>query len=63
MAATVSTRVHHASAGQTGPFFAPLFASIVSWYEARKTRKILSTLSDRELEDIGLLRRDIHSIT
>jgi len=63
MAAFETTRVYHASAGRTGQFFASLFAGVFSWYEARKTRAALSNLTDRELEDIGLLRRDIHSIT
>ncbi|SHG51715.1 DUF1127 domain-containing protein [Cognatishimia maritima] len=63
MAAFETTRVHQASAGQFGQFFSALISNVISWYEVRKTRAALSKLSDRELEDIGLLRRDIHSIT
>jgi uncharacterized protein YjiS (DUF1127 family) len=32
------------------------------WNDARVTRKALSTLSDRELDDIGLCRGDIDHI-
>ncbi len=63
MAAFDSSRVHHASSGRFGQVFVSAFGSLVSWYQARQTRIALSRLTDRELEDIGLLRRDIHSIT
>ncbi|MEQ5871501.1 DUF1127 domain-containing protein [Sagittula sp. NFXS13] len=33
------------------------------WKDARATRKILSALSDRELDDIGLARSDIDSVS
>ncbi|MEM6638148.1 MAG: DUF1127 domain-containing protein [Pseudomonadota bacterium] len=33
------------------------------WNDMRATRKALSALSDRELEDIGLARGDIYEIT
>ncbi|UZD89672.1 DUF1127 domain-containing protein [Cognatishimia activa] len=62
MAAFETTRVQPATAGFFGQFFSNLFANVAHWYEARKTRIALSKLTDRELEDIGLLRRDIHSI-
>lgn len=62
MAAFETTPVHHASNGQIGQFFVSLFAGIVSWNEERKTRFALNQLTDRELEDIGLLRKDIHAI-
>ncbi len=32
---------------------------LVAWNKARKTRNILSTLSDRQLDDIGLTREDV----
>ena len=32
---------------------------IAAWNDARATRKALSKLSDRELDDIGLCRGDI----
>lgn len=34
-------------------------ASFKTWNDARLTRKALSALTDRELEDIGLCRGDI----
>jgi uncharacterized protein YjiS (DUF1127 family) len=33
-----------------------------NWNDVRVTRKALSTLSDRELDDIGLCRGDIDHI-
>ena len=34
----------------------------VSWNDARMTRSALSSLSNRELEDIGLTRADIDMV-
>ena len=39
-----------------------LIASFAAWNDARATRKALSALSDRALEDIGLSRSDIDTI-
>jgi uncharacterized protein YjiS (DUF1127 family) len=39
-----------------------LIAAISDWNDARMTRKALSKLSDRELDDIGLCRGDIEDI-
>lgn len=39
-----------------------LGATLRDWNDARMTRKALSGLSDRELDDIGLCRGDIDSI-
>lgn len=36
-----------------------IFASFKVWNDARITRKALSKLSDRELDDIGLCRGDV----
>lgn len=33
--------------------------SVVAWNEARETRKVLSRLSDDQLQDIGLTRADL----
>lgn len=33
--------------------------SIIAWNEDRVTRKLLSSLTDAQLEDIGLTRADI----
>ncbi|MEX0348311.1 MAG: DUF1127 domain-containing protein [Paracoccaceae bacterium] len=39
-----------------------VIASIVKWNADRLTRKELSKLTDAQLEDIGLTRKDIASI-
>ena len=36
-------------------------SSLDAWMRARNTRKQLSRLSDHELDDIGLTRRDIYT--
>ena len=36
-----------------------VFATFGAWNDARVTRKALSKLTDRELDDIGLCRGDI----
>lgn len=38
------------------------FAALATWNDKRITRRELSNLSDRELEDIGLCRADIDLI-
>jgi len=35
---------------------------LVDWNAKRSTERTLSALSDRELEDIGLSRGDIHNL-
>ncbi|WP_298678734.1 DUF1127 domain-containing protein [uncultured Lentibacter sp.] len=64
MAAIEYTRAQQvaASNGRIGQFFVHLTAAFVAWNDARSTRKALSQLSDRELEDIGLCRGDIDAI-
>jgi uncharacterized protein YjiS (DUF1127 family) len=49
-------------AGRPTSIFTALVARIASWNDARATRKALSRLSDRELDDIGLCRADIESV-
>ena len=39
-----------------------LIGSVVAWNDERVTRKALSSLSTRELDDIGLTRGDIDAI-
>jgi len=39
-----------------------VFSTIGAWNDARVTRKALSRLSDRELDDIGLCRGDIEML-
>ena len=42
--------------------FATLVAKVAAWNDARVTRKSLGRLSDRELDDLGLVRADIDAI-
>lgn len=42
-----------------GSLFVSAFGAASHWNDVRRTRKALSQLSDRELEDIGLTRADI----
>ena len=42
--------------------FSVMFASVSAWNDARVTRKALSRLSDRELDDIGLCRAEVNMI-
>jgi uncharacterized protein YjiS (DUF1127 family) len=44
-------------------FFAAMFNAITSWNDTRITRKVLSQLSMRELNDIGLAPGDIDRIS
>ena len=39
--------------------FSHAYETVVEWNERRKTRVLLSELSDAQLEDIGLVRADI----
>ena len=52
--------------GATGGFFGlsigNVLASIHNWNEKRITRRELMSLSDRELDDIGLTRADIDRV-
>lgn len=65
MAAFETTRP--APFGATSTYHFILFVSNVlgtakTWNDSRVTRKALSALSDRELDDIGLSRSDIDRI-
>ncbi len=65
MAAFDTTRPAYVSAtvaGQFVNFIVSLTAKLVSWNDSRMTRNALSSLSDRELEDIGLVRGDIDDV-
>lgn len=57
MAVTDTSRPTSAASRLGGPF--RLINAFVAWNELRRTRKALSRLSDRELDDIGLSRGDI----
>lgn len=65
MAAFDTTRTVYGSSSAVSRFvslFSRVSASVVAWNDARITRKALSALTDRELEDIGLVRGDIDSV-
>ncbi|SHJ32798.1 Uncharacterized conserved protein YjiS, DUF1127 family [Shimia gijangensis] len=65
MAAFDTTRVQFETvgiAGRIGRSFAGIVASFSTWNEARVTRNALASLSDRELDDIGLSRNDIETL-
>lgn len=49
--------------GRIAKVFAALVAAFAAWNDARMTRNALSKLSDRELDDIGLCRADIETLT
>ena len=48
--------------GGVGIVVANFFSMLSAWNDARVTRRELSRLSDRELDDIGLCRGDIARI-
>ena len=48
--------------GRMSATFASLVSTVISWNDARVTRKSLAQLSDRELDDIGLCRGDIDEV-
>lgn len=65
MAAIDTTRTAHGSASvamRPGKWIQALVTAVVDWNDARVTRSALSALSDRELEDIGLVRGDIDNV-
>ncbi|MBL4806887.1 MAG: DUF1127 domain-containing protein [Rhodobacteraceae bacterium] len=44
-------------------FFSNAYDALVSLRKARKTSKVLSGLSTRQLEDIGLMPADIYAVS
>ena len=48
--------------GGVGNIVASLFSMLSAWNEARVTRRELNSLSDHELNDIGVFRGDIERI-
>ena len=42
--------------------FTAAFEKAAEWNETRKTRALLSGLTDRQLDDIGLCRADIDKV-
>lgn len=62
MAAFDSSRTTYGSAavfGRIGAAICNVIGAVAAWNDARVTRNALQALSDRELEDIGLIRGDI----
>ncbi|MDU9002443.1 DUF1127 domain-containing protein [Sedimentitalea todarodis] len=65
MAAFDTNRTTHGSfglIGRIGSLIASASDALIAWNDARMTRNALSGLSNRELEDIGLVRGDIDSV-
>ena len=65
MAAFDYTRAPAASTGfltRFGAQLAHVFGAFAAWKDAQATRRALNELSDRELEDIGLVRGDIDDV-
>ncbi len=59
--AIMTNRPFGAGFGATG-VLAVIVGKLAAWNDARVTRKGLSALSDRELDDLGLVRGDIDDI-
>ncbi len=59
--AAITNRPLDAGVGATR-VLADVVGRIAAWNDARVTRKALSKLSDRELDDLGLTRGDIDDI-
>ena len=65
MAAFDITRTNYGAPGlfgRIGAAFTGVLGMVVAWNDARVTRNALAKLSDRELEDIGLVRGDIDDV-
>ena len=61
MAVIDTTRT--APVAASGGIMTKVFNAIIDWNDARMTRKALSSLTARELDDIGLIPGDIDTIT
>lgn len=65
MAAIDTTRTAFGSASvamRPGAWISAITSAITTWNDARQTRNALSALTNRELEDIGLIRGDIDDV-
>lgn len=60
--ALIDTPRAHAHTRPALGLVARLVEAVISWNDRRATRKALSQLSDRELDDIGLSRGDIERV-
>ncbi len=63
MTAIDTSRTAFGSNSAASSFISRIIASFVAWNDYRATRKALSALSNRELEDIGLVRGDIEMVS
>lgn len=52
-----------ATAGRIGSVIVSVISALADWNDTRLTRKSLSQLTDRELDDIGLQRGDIDAVS
>ncbi|GAA6176622.1 DUF1127 domain-containing protein [Sulfitobacter pacificus] len=62
MAAFDTTRTAYGSTSAVSSFITRSISAIVAWNDARVTRSALASLTDRELDDIGLVRGDIDAV-
>ena len=62
MAATEYARVTNGRTSRIVSFLTSALSAVAAWNDARVTRNALIKLSDRELEDIGLIRGDIDDV-
>jgi len=65
MAVYYNTPTTYGTAAAVNRFFSHLgdiAGSVIAWNDARVTRNALSSLTDRELNDIGLCRGDIDHV-
>lgn len=62
MAAIDTTRGVHTPASFAGGAIHKLVHYIATWRDIRNTRKALSQLTDRELDDIGISRSEIDTL-
>lgn len=62
MAAIEYARITNGRTGRIFSFLNSALGAVAAWNDARVTRNALIKLSDRELEDIGLIRGDIDDV-
>ncbi len=62
MAAFDTSRPVYNSTSAVSSFITRSISAVVAWNDSRVTRSALSSLSDRELDDIGLVRGDIDAV-
>ena len=62
MALFDTSRTAYGSTSAVSSFVYSVVSAVVDWNDKRVTRSALSSLSDRELDDIGLTRGDIDGL-